>query len=77
VGAKNEIYHLIADLAAQGKGVIFISSEMPEILGMCDRIIVLHEGAYSGVVNINDATQEKLLVMATGINSVKPSAASA
>jgi inositol transport system ATP-binding protein len=67
VGAKSEIYHLIADLAAQGKGIIFISSEMPEILGMCDRVIVLHEGVYSGVIDIKEATQEKLLSMATGI----------
>jgi inositol transport system ATP-binding protein len=65
VGAKSEIYHLVADLAAQGKGIIFISSEMPEILGMCDRIIVLHEGVYSGEVGIEEATQEKLLTMAT------------
>jgi inositol transport system ATP-binding protein len=66
VGAKSEIYHLIAELAAQGKGIIFISSEMPEILGMCDRIIVLHEGVYSGETGIEEATQEKLLAMATG-----------
>jgi inositol transport system ATP-binding protein len=66
VGAKNEIYHLIAELADQGKGIIFISSELPEILGMCDRVIVLHEGVYSGVIDIKEATQEKLLTMATG-----------
>jgi inositol transport system ATP-binding protein len=66
VGAKSEIYHLVAELAAQGKGIIFISSEMPEIPGMCDRIIVLHEGVYSGEVGIGGATQEKLLAMATG-----------
>jgi inositol transport system ATP-binding protein len=69
VGAKSEIYHLIAGLAAQGKGIIFISSEMPEILGMCDRVIVLHEGVYSGAIDIKEATQEKLLSMATGITS--------
>ncbi|GHV28490.1 hypothetical protein AGMMS4952_12260 [Spirochaetia bacterium] len=66
VGAKSEIYHLVAELAAQGKGIIFISSEMPEVLGMCDRIVVLHEGKYSGTIDIQDATQEKLLAMATG-----------
>ena len=66
VGAKSEIYHLIAELATQGKGIIFISSEMPEILGMCDRVIVLHDGAYSGMIDIKEATQEKLLTMATG-----------
>ncbi|MDR0718501.1 MAG: sugar ABC transporter ATP-binding protein [Treponema sp.] len=75
VGAKSEIYHLIAELAAQGKGIIFISSEMPEILGMCDRIIVLHEGACSGIIDIGEATQEKLLAMATGIESGKSESA--
>jgi inositol transport system ATP-binding protein len=71
VGAKSEIYRLIAELASEGKGIIFISSEMPEILGMCDRVIVLHEGAYSGMIDIKDATQEKLLTMATGTVSEK------
>jgi inositol transport system ATP-binding protein len=70
VGAKSEIYHLIAELAAQGKGIIFISSEMPEILGMCDRVIVLHEGVYSGSVDIEEATQERLLTMATGTTAL-------
>ena len=65
VGAKSEIYRLISQLAEQGKGIIFISSEMPEILGMCDRVIVLHEGRYSGEIDIQDATQEKLLALAT------------
>jgi inositol transport system ATP-binding protein len=69
VGAKSEIYHLVAELAAQGKGIIFISSEMPEILGMCDRVIVLHEGVYSGAVDIEKATQETLLAMATGMHT--------
>lgn len=65
VGAKTEIYRLIAQLAAEGKGIILISSEMPEVLGMCDRIIVLHEGHYSGELDIHEATQEKLLTLAT------------
>ena len=67
VGAKSEIYKMIADLAEQGKAIIFISSEMPEILGMCDRIIVLHEGRVSGQVDISEATQEKLLAYASGL----------
>lgn len=65
VGAKSEIYRLITALAEEGKGIIYISSEMPEILGMCDRVIVLHEGRYSGETDIKDATQEKLLALAT------------
>lgn len=67
VGAKSEIYRIIANLAEQGKAIIFISSEMPEILGMCDRILVLHEGKVSGQVDISEATQEKLLSYATGL----------
>lgn len=69
VGAKTEIYKLVAELAEQGKAIIFISSEMPEIIGMCDRIIVLHEGHISGEADIVDVTQEKLLSMATGLNN--------
>lgn len=69
VGAKTEIYRLVAELAEQGKAIIFISSEMPEIIGMCDRIIVLHEGQITGEINGEDVTQEKLLSMATGLNN--------
>ncbi len=47
VGAKYEIYTIINELAAAGKGIVFISSEMPELLGMCDRILVMNEGASS------------------------------
>ena len=65
VGAKTEIYRLIVQLAEEGKGIIFISSEMPEVLGMSDRIIVLCEREYSGEVEGSKATQEILLTMAT------------
>ena len=61
VGAKYEIYCIINDLVAQGKSVIMISSEMPEILGMCDRIYVMNEGRMVGEFNIEDATQEKIM----------------
>ncbi|MCL2865368.1 MAG: sugar ABC transporter ATP-binding protein [Lachnospiraceae bacterium] len=64
VGAKTEIYKLITALAEQGKSIIFISSEMPEILGMCDRIIVLSGGKISGELNGKEATQEKILSFA-------------
>lgn len=66
VGAKTEIYKLVSALAEQGTAIIFISSEMPEILGMCDRIIVLHEGRISGEQDRVNATQEGLLTLATG-----------
>ena len=65
VGAKSEIYKLIADLAKQGKAIIFISSELPEILGMCDRILVMSEGKITGELDGSEATQEKILELAT------------
>ncbi|HEX2945211.1 MAG TPA: sugar ABC transporter ATP-binding protein [Clostridia bacterium] len=68
VGAKADIYHLVMKLAEEGKTVIFISSEMQEILGMCDRIIVFHEGRISGELTKKEATQEKILKLATGMN---------
>lgn len=61
VGAKYEIYCIINQLAAEGKSVIIISSELPEILGMCDRIYVLNEGRIVGEFNSQEATQEKIM----------------
>ncbi|WP_199615358.1 sugar ABC transporter ATP-binding protein [Paenibacillus alkalitolerans] len=64
VGAKFEIYTLIAELAKQGKGIIMISSEMPELLGMSDRIMVMREGRLSGIVDGASATEEKIMRLA-------------
>ncbi len=61
VGAKFEIYGIINDLSAQGKGVVMISSEMPELLGMCDRIYVMNEGAFVGELSAEDASQERIM----------------
>ena len=61
VGAKAEIYKLICELAEQGKAVIVVSSEMPELLGLCDRIIVLHEGEITGEVRRDSFDQEQLM----------------
>jgi len=61
VGAKYEIYGLINDLAATGKGVVMISSEMPELLGMCDRIYVMNEGAFVGEMPAQEASQERIM----------------
>lgn len=61
VGAKSAIYDIIHDFAAQGYGIIMISSEMPEILGMSDRIIVMREGRITRIIEKNDATQEVIL----------------
>ncbi len=69
VGAKFEVYELINSLAAEGAGIIMISSELPEILGMSDRIIVLHEGEITGQLDISEATQERILNLATGLEN--------
>ncbi len=61
VGAKYEIYTIIDKLASEGKGIIMISSEMPELLGMCDRICVMNEGAFVGEFSAAEATQEKIM----------------
>ncbi|WP_212938181.1 multiple monosaccharide ABC transporter ATP-binding protein [Paenibacillus antibioticophila] len=61
VGAKYEIYSIVNQLADEGKGILFISSELPEILGMCDRIYVMSEGRITGEVRREDATQEVLM----------------
>ena len=61
VGAKFEIYGIINDLSAQGKGVVMISSEMPELLGMCDRIYVMNEGAFVGELSAAEASQERIM----------------
>jgi ribose transport system ATP-binding protein len=65
VGAKNEIYHLMSELAAEGKSIIMISSEMPEVLRMSDRIIVMCEGRKTAEFDIAEATQEKIMHAAT------------
>jgi ribose transport system ATP-binding protein len=65
VGAKSEIYKLMNALAQQGKSIIMISSEMPEILRMSDRILVMCEGKKTGEIAIEDATQEAIMTLAT------------
>ncbi len=61
VGAKYEIYTIINRLVAEGKGILIISSELPEILGMCDRIYVMNEGKITGEMSRKDASQEKIM----------------
>ncbi|HBR01516.1 MAG TPA: sugar ABC transporter ATP-binding protein, partial [Ruminiclostridium sp.] len=67
VGAKAEIHSLITKMAGSGKAIIMASSEMPEIIGMCDRILVMHEGRLTGILNRSDATQERIMEYATNI----------
>ena len=66
VGAKSEIHKLMTKLAQAGKAIIMVSSEMPEVLGMSDRIIVMHEGEKAGELTREEATQEKVLQLASG-----------
>jgi ribose transport system ATP-binding protein len=65
VGAKSEIYHLLNELASSGKAIVMISSELPEILRMSHRILVMCEGRVTGELNGADATQEKIMTFAT------------
>jgi len=67
VGAKYEIYLLMNKLAAEGKAILMISSELPEVLGMSDRILVMHEGTVAGVIDEPGAvSQEDVMRLATG-----------
>ena len=65
VGAKAEIHRLISKLAGEGVAVIMISSEMPEVLGMSDRIMVVHEGRVTGFLNRDEANQVKIMELAS------------
>jgi ribose transport system ATP-binding protein len=66
VGAKQEIYSLITKLVKNGAAVIMVSSDLPEVLGMSDRIMVIHEGTVGGVINKDVATQKNIMTLATG-----------
>jgi ABC-type sugar transport system ATPase subunit len=66
IGAKSEIYHLISNLADEGKAIIMVSSELPEVLGLSDRILVLHEGRITGELKKEEANQEKIMKFAVG-----------
>ena len=65
VGAKSEIYKLMNQLAAEGKSIIMISSELPELLRMSDRVVVMCEGRVTGELDISEATQERIMTFAT------------
>ena len=68
VGAKYEIYNIMNELVAKGVSIIMISSELPEILGMSDRILVMHEGKFTAELDYKEADQEKVMYYATGAN---------
>ncbi|WP_027953928.1 sugar ABC transporter ATP-binding protein [Halobacillus kuroshimensis] len=68
VGAKREIYQLMNELTDRGVAILMVSSELPEVLGMSDRILVVHEGTIAGELDRSEATQEKIMTFATGGN---------
>ena len=70
VGAKYEIYCIIEELARQGKSIIMISSEMAELMGMSDRIMVMCDGRVTGFIDGKDATQENIMELATQFEAV-------
>ena len=71
VGAKAEVHHMINDLAAHGLGVILISSDLPEVMAMSDRVLVMREGRQMGIFETADATQEDIMTAAMGQNQIE------
>lgn len=69
VGAKFEIYKLITDIVKEGKAVIMVSSELPELIGMCDRIYIMNQGKISGCINREEFSQEIIMRYATGLQN--------
>lgn len=67
VGAKSEIYRIISQFAADGKAVVVISSDLPELLGLCNRIIVMHHGQIKGELDHRDVSEQKIMQLATGV----------
>jgi ribose transport system ATP-binding protein len=66
VGAKQEIYELMNEMKAQGKAILMISSDLPELLGMCDRIYVTYEKRLQGELNKEDVNDKSFMTLATG-----------
>jgi rhamnose transport system ATP-binding protein len=71
IGAKMEVHNIIRELAKQGVAVIVISSDLPEVLALADRVLVMREGRQMGIFDIADCTQEKVISLATGQEQVK------
>ena len=70
VGAKREIYYIIRDLVEKGIGVIMVSSELSEIIGMCDRVLVMHEGKLNGEIKEPNITEQEIIMYASGLNLI-------
>jgi ABC-type sugar transport system ATPase subunit len=67
IGARAEIYHILRETAAAGVGIIMISSDLPELIGMCDRIVVMHQGKITGTLTREEFSEEKILTYAAGL----------
>jgi ABC-type sugar transport system ATPase subunit len=67
IGAKHDIYEVLDRLTAAMKGIILVSSELPELLRCSDRILVLHDGESKGILNRAEATQERIMALATSV----------
>jgi len=76
VGAKSEIHRLLRDLARSGIGIVVISSELPELLGLCDRVLVIREGRVAGEVEGETMTEEAIMRLASGVGGHNNSKAS-
>ena len=67
VGAKAEVYKILRDISASGIGVLMVSSELPELLAVCDRILVMHEGKMTGELSREEASEEAIMKYAAAI----------
>jgi ribose transport system ATP-binding protein len=77
VGGKAEIYAIVNQLASQGVAIVMVSSELPEVLAMSDRILVMHQGKQNGIFEAAGATQELIMTAATGGNALTAASATA
>jgi ABC-type sugar transport system ATPase subunit len=71
VGARSEIYHKLRELAEAGTGIIMISSDLPELIGICDRILVIYQGQITGEVSRENFSEELIMAYAAGIKNRK------
>jgi ribose transport system ATP-binding protein len=69
IGTKSQIYHLLAELAAAGKALVIISSDMSEVIGMAHRVAVMHQGAIAGVLSGDEITEHEIMRYATGLKA--------
>ncbi|MCM3729195.1 sugar ABC transporter ATP-binding protein [Neobacillus cucumis] len=69
IGAKLEIYKLLRELSEKGIGIIIVSSELPEVIGMCDRVAVMHEGKLKDILQKEDLTEDKIMILASGLGT--------